>query len=121
MPPLESDKLRVRQVLINIIYNAVKFTDHGRISIKCYQEEQWIKIEISDTGIGIKKEDLDKLFNPFIQLENNLTRRFEGSGLGLSISKKIMDMLKGTILVSSVYNAGTTFTLIFPLRFTLTI
>jgi two-component system autoinducer 2 sensor kinase/phosphatase LuxQ len=74
-----------------------------------------VKVQVSDTGIGIKEEDLDKLFNPFIQLENNLTRRFEGSGLGLSISKKLIDMLQGTIGVKSKYGFGSTFTVNIPI------
>jgi len=109
-----SDKNRLRQIVINLVFNAVKFTDSGEIKIKCWQEIDLVKVEVTDTGIGIRKEDMDKLFNPFIQLENSLTRKFEGSGLGLSISKKIIDMLHGTITVRSEFGIGTTFILSFP-------
>jgi PAS domain S-box-containing protein len=118
-PPviIMSDKIRIRQVLINLIGNAVKFTAKGKVEIKCQKENNSIlKIEVIDTGIGIKNEDLDKLFNPFIQLENNLMRRFEGSGLGLSISKKIVDMLQGSISVDSEYGSGSTFRITLPLN-----
>ena len=105
-----SDKIRLRQIFINLIFNAVKFTESGEIKIRCWQENDQVKIEVADTGIGIRKEDMDKLFNPFIQLENSLTRKFEGSGLGLSISKKIIDMLHGTISVKSEFGTGSSFT-----------
>lgn len=113
---ITSDKLRLRQVLINLVYNAVKFTEKGMILIQCGRENGSLKLEVTDTGIGIREEDLDMLFNPFIQLENNLTRRFEGSGLGLSISKKIVDMLEGTIEVKSKYGSGSTFLITLPVK-----
>jgi PAS domain S-box-containing protein len=114
---INSDKMRVRQVLINLVYNAVKFTEKGQVEIKyALKDNSVLKIEVADTGIGIKEEDLDKLFNPFIQLENNLTRRFEGSGLGLSISKKIIDMLHGTLSVQSVYGSGSSFFITLPMN-----
>lgn len=111
-----SDKTRLRQVLINLIINAIKFTNQGVVQITCSKEADSVKVQVSDTGIGIKEEDLDKLFNPFIQLENNLTRRFEGSGLGLSISKKLIDLLHGSIKVKSKYGHGSTFTVTIPLK-----
>jgi PAS domain S-box-containing protein len=111
-----SDKIRIRQILINLIINAIKFTSAGVVQVICIKEANSVKVEVSDTGIGIKEEDIDKLFNPFIQLENNLTRKFEGSGLGLSISKKLIDMLHGTIEVKSKYGSGSTFTLNIPLN-----
>ncbi len=116
IPPVVSDKIRIRQVLINLIINAIKFTKQGVVQVSCSKEGNLVKVEVSDTGIGIKEEDIDKLFNPFIQLENNLTRRFEGSGLGLSISKKLIDMLHGTIEVKSKYGFGSTFTIKIPIN-----
>lgn len=109
-----SDKTRLRQVLINLIINAIKFTTQGMVQITCSKEADSVRVQVSDTGIGIKEEDLDKLFNPFIQLENNLTRRFEGSGLGLSISKKLIDLLRGTIEVKSSFGSGSNFTISIP-------
>jgi len=110
-----SDKQRVHQVLLNILNNAIKFTEKGCIRIDCHQDKDSVKVEISDTGIGIKEEDLNKLFNPFIQVDNELTRTHQGSGLGLSISKKLMELLDGTIEVKSEIGVGSTFTLTFPL------
>jgi signal transduction histidine kinase/HAMP domain-containing protein len=111
---IKSDRKRVHQIILNIVNNAVKFTEKGSIDIRCFTENGFCKVEIADTGIGIKTEDINLLFNPFVQLENNLTRKFEGSGLGLSISKKLMEMLKGDILVESEYGKGTRFILSFP-------
>jgi signal transduction histidine kinase len=111
---IKSDRKRVHQIILNIINNAVKFTDTGSVNIYCSRDDGYLRVEVSDTGIGIKDEDLDLLFNPFVQLENNLTRKFEGSGLGLSISKKLMEMLQGKISVESEYGKGTRFILLFP-------
>ncbi len=110
-----NDRQRTRQVILNLLNNAVKFTDKGSVNIKCYKDNDSLKIEVSDTGIGIKEENLGKLFNPFIQVENDLTRKHEGTGLGLSISKKLMDLLHGTISVKSEFGVGSTFTITLPL------
>lgn len=111
-----SDKQRFYQVLLNIIYNAVKFTAKGSISIDCYKDDDWMKVEISDTGIGIREEDLSSIFDHFIRIENDLTSELQqGTGLGLSISKKLIDLLHGTIFVKSEFGVGSTFTIILPL------
>ena len=112
---IKSDRKRVQQVILNIVNNAVKFTDKGFVGICCLREVGYIHIEISDTGIGIKKEDQNLLFNPFVQLENNMTRKFEGSGLGLSISKKLVQMLNGKITLKSEYGVGSCFVISLPL------
>jgi|GEM_PF-439929 len=109
-----SDKIRIRQILINLIINAIKFTNKGFVKVTCSEQTNSVKIDVSDTGIGIKEEDVDKLFSPFIQLENNLTRKYEGSGLGLSISKKLIDLLQGKIEVKSKYGLGSTFSVVIP-------
>jgi signal transduction histidine kinase len=111
-----SDKLRIQQVLINMVDNAIKFTEKGSVSIGCYKDKDSVKIEVSDTGIGIKEEDLSCIFNPFIQIDNKLTRKYEGSGLGLSISEKLMELLHGTINVKSEVGVGSTFTITLPLK-----
>jgi len=110
-----SDKLRVHQVILNLVNNAIKFTDKGSVTIECYKDDDFVKVAVSDTGIGIIEEDLDKLFNPFIQIESHLSRKHEGSGLGLSICQKLMKLLHGTISVKSEYGAGSTFTIALPL------
>jgi len=111
-----SDRQRVQQIFLNLVNNAVKFTDQGAVSIECFREPENLRIEVIDTGIGIEKENLDKLFSPFFQIEGNITRKNKGSGLGLSISKRMVELLKGTISVKSEYGQGSAFTVILPVR-----
>ncbi len=110
-----SDRQRVQQVLLNIIDNAIKFTEEGSVSIACFMNNDTIKLEVSDTGIGISEENLTGIFNPFIQIDNKLTRKYEGSGLGLSISEKFIELLNGKIEVKSEVDVGTTFIVTIPL------
>jgi len=114
--PFLSDKQRIHQVILNLLNNAVKFTNKGSVTIKCYKDNDSLKIEVSDTGIGIKEEDLSTLFNPFIQVVSDLSRRHEGTGLGLSISRRLMDLLHGKIQVKSEFGVGSTFTITLPLK-----
>ena len=114
---IESDKKRLKQIFINVINNAIKFTEKGSVTVTCRRRDNdFIVTEVSDTGIGIRKEDMGKLFNPFIQLENSFTRKFEGSGLGLSISKRLLDLLHGSITVKSEIRSGSTFTITLPVN-----
>ena len=85
---IKSDKKRINQIFINLVNNAVKYTEKGSVTITCCRGNHSVVTEVSDTGIGIREEDFEKIFNPFLQLENSLTHNFEGSGLGLSITKK---------------------------------
>jgi signal transduction histidine kinase len=96
--------------------NGVKFTEKGSVSITCYEESNSVNVDVNDTGIGIKAENLRKLFAPFIQIDNELTRKHQGTGLGLSICKKLMDLLYGTIKVKSEFGSGSTFSISLPLR-----
>lgn len=112
---LTSDERRVEQILINLLNNAVKFTDRGSVTIKCELTDKTVITKIIDTGIGISNENLDKLFKPFTQVENGISRVHEGTGLGLSISKKLAEKLGGTITVESESGVGSTFSLILPL------
>jgi CheY-like chemotaxis protein/HPt (histidine-containing phosphotransfer) domain-containing protein len=110
-----TDPLRLRQVLVNLIGNAVKFTEHGKVelgvSCGCSPEmSATLCFEVSDTGIGITRDQLTKLFQPFNQADETMTRRFGGSGLGLSISHRLTRLLGGTISASSEYRQGSTFT-----------
>ena len=111
-----SDKQRLYQILLNLVNNAIKFTDKGSVSIRCFRENQVINIEITDTGIGIENENLNKLFSPFFQVENPLIRTNKGSGLGLSICKKLAELLHGDISIKSEYGIGSTFTVSLPLK-----
>jgi signal transduction histidine kinase len=113
---IKSDSLRVQQILLNLLNNAIKFTEAGRINIKCFTTGNFVKIQIADTGIGIESEKIDQLFKPFVQLETGLTRGHEGTGLGLSICKKLTEMLHGTIGVDSKYGTGSTFTVSLPIN-----
>jgi signal transduction histidine kinase len=111
-----SDERRVGQILLNLINNAIKFTDKGFITIECKTTDKGIVTKVTDTGIGIKKEDVSKLFKPFSQIDTGLTRNHEGTGLGLSICQKLIEKLEGTITVESEIGVGSTFTVILPLE-----
>ena len=106
---ISSDRRRVGQVLMNLISNAVKFTPSGEVRVNCRLDGDWAVTSVTDTGIGIHKEDLGKLFIPFQQVESGLTRNYEGTGLGLSISKRLVVMLGGDIAVESEPGRGSTF------------
>jgi signal transduction histidine kinase len=113
---IRSDNIRVQQILLNLVNNAIKFTDTGNINISCFEMEDQIKIKIADTGMGIEKEKIDQLFKPFMQIDTGLTRKHEGTGLGLSICKKLTEMLNGKIEVESIYGSGCTFTISLPIK-----
>jgi signal transduction histidine kinase len=106
---VRADSRRVEQVLLNLLSNAIKFTEQGYIRIACSPKGDKVLISVTDTGIGIKQEDLDKLFRPFTQVETGLTRQYEGTGLGLSISKRLVTLMGGTIQVDSEPGRGSTF------------
>jgi signal transduction histidine kinase len=108
------DSRRVGQVLINLITNAIKFTEKGGVRVECSQEGEHVIIRVTDTGIGIAQEDMDKLFRPFSQIDTGLTRQYEGTGLGLSISKRLVELMGGTIQVKSEKGRGSTFSFTLP-------
>jgi PAS domain S-box-containing protein len=112
---ITSDNLRVQQILLNLVNNAIKFTEVGTISIRSFWDGKYVKILITDTGIGIESEKLEQLFKPFIQIDTGLTRKHEGTGLGLSICKKLTEMLNGKIEVESKYGTGSTFSVKLPI------
>ncbi len=114
------DPLRLRQILNNLVNNAVKFTESGEVSVTvdCIEEKNEIallKFEVKDTGIGIRQEELQNLFQPFNQADSTTTRKYGGTGLGLAICGKLVEMLNGNIGVASVLGEGSTFT--FEVRF----
>lgn len=115
---LIGDEIRIKQVLVNLLNNAVKYTKEGTVSLYVFGEEIKDKynvcVKIKDTGIGIKKDDLDKLFKGFQRLDLSKNRDVEGTGLGLVITKRILQQMGGDIKVESVYGKGTTFTVSFP-------
>ncbi|MFW5782107.1 MAG: PAS domain-containing sensor histidine kinase, partial [Candidatus Muiribacteriaceae bacterium] len=116
---VRGDEVRFEQVLINIIGNAVKFTEKGYIRVKADVNESldsvyFVNIQIEDTGMGIEPDKQEQIFDLFTQLDQSITRRFGGSGLGLSITKKIIDMMKGDISLESVPGEGSKFTVSIP-------
>ncbi|HEX2967262.1 MAG TPA: ATP-binding protein, partial [Syntrophorhabdaceae bacterium] len=113
---VRSDRRRVEQILLNLISNAVKFTEQGGITIECSSDNGSVIVSVTDTGMGIREEDLGKLFNAFQQVDSGITRRFDGTGLGLYICKKLLDLLGGTIWVTSTWGIGSTFSFTLPVR-----
>ena len=111
-----SDKRRVEQILLNLVSNALKFTAKGKVEVKAHKKDENIEVIVEDTGIGIKKEDFHKLFQPFVQLEYTITEK-AGTGLGLYLTKNLVQLLKGRIQMESKYGKGSTFTFILPIQY----
>jgi CheY-like chemotaxis protein len=111
---LYGDDIRLKQVLTNIFGNAVKYTEKGYVKLKVIYADGNLTFKIKDTGLGIRKEDLSKLFNTFQRVETEKNRSIVGTGLGLSISKSFIEMMGGRILVDSEYEQGSVFTVIIP-------
>ncbi|MCS6887557.1 MAG: ATP-binding protein [Chloroflexus sp.] len=115
---IETDSRRLRQVLINLLGNAAKFTEHGAIRLEVAAEQRngidGVRFAVIDTGIGIPREKQHKLFQPFSQIDESVTRRYQGTGLGLALTKQIVLALGGTIGVESDAGVGSTFTVWIP-------
>lgn len=111
---MESDPVKVRQIVLNLAGNAAKFTESGRIVIQQTSTAELVTIAVSDTGVGIRAEDLQKLFIAFSQIEDAQTKSREGTGLGLAITKELVLMLGGRIEVASKFGRGSTFTVHIP-------
>lgn len=115
-----ADVSRSRQVLLNLLSNACKFTEKGVITITIKREmaegREWIKFIVTDTGIGMNREYLEKLFQPFVQADSSISKKYGGTGLGLAISRKFCQMMGGDITVSSEPGQGSTFTMIIPVK-----
>lgn len=109
-----TDPGRLQQILTNLFSNATKFTKHGEIIIKATVESKRIIFTVSDTGMGMSTEHIQKLFTPFIQADATTTRKFGGTGLGLSICKKLVELLGGDIWVTSELGKGSTFSFCIP-------
>lgn len=108
------DEIRLRQILFNVVGNAIKFTEQGHVKIKAEINTYELKLEINDTGIGIAPEQQERIFEAFVQSEGQSTRKYGGTGLGLAITKRLTKMLGGTIELNSEVGKGSIFTFIFP-------
>jgi PAS domain S-box-containing protein len=122
-----SDRLRVEQVLLNLLNNAVKFTERGVVTLEARLVKGYIyhnhgtpqlvaRLCVTDTGIGIKPEDMEKIFQPFRQIDSGLTRQHDGTGLGLTICRRLADLLGGEISAKSTWGEGSVFTFVLPLN-----
>jgi len=113
-----ADKTKMRQALLNLMSNAGKFTKKGAITLDANRETHagvdWIRFNVTDTGIGMSLEQIDKLFQPFTQADSSTTRRYGGTGLGLALSLTLCEMMGGDIAVESTLGKGSTFTIKLP-------
>ena len=118
-PPAEpvsllTDAAKLRQVLLNVLANAVKFTERGEVALTAGRDGAWIVFRVRDTGIGIDADHLERIFDPFWQVEQPTTRRTTGTGLGLDVSRRLARLLGGDLTVESAVGEGSTFTLRLP-------
>jgi signal transduction histidine kinase len=113
--PFYTDREKLRQIILNLLGNAVKFTDHGEIKISACQRNGEFKIAVADTGIGIRKMDMTRIFDEFDRGRLSDDGSYRGTGLGLAIVKKLVDVLGGSIAVESEVERGSTFTVTLPL------
>jgi signal transduction histidine kinase len=115
IPPLHSDQEKIKQILMNLMSNAAKFTHEGSIMIRAMAQGATMVVSVADTGIGISPEAQEKVFEEFQQADSSTTREYGGTGLGLSISRSLARLLGGDLTVESQEGAGSTFILRIPL------
>ncbi|WP_047449495.1 ATP-binding protein [Alistipes sp. ZOR0009] len=113
---IKLDRLRLKQVLLNLVSNAIKFTHEGEVVVSAKERNGHLLLEVADTGIGIPETALTKIFDEFTQADGSVARQFGGTGLGLSISRKLVQQMGGNISVTSTENVGSTFTVEFPIE-----
>ena len=111
-----ADPTKLRQILINLLTNAIKFTDVGSVTLESRRVEDFVEIMVRDTGIGIARADHDRIFDTFWQVEQKSTRKVGGTGLGLSVSRRLARLMGGDITVESALGKGSTFALRLPLH-----
>src|SRR5262249_23583084 len=115
---MHADLTKVRQALLNLLSNACKFTDHGAITLTVEREtkdgQEWVLFHVTDSGIGMTPEQMSRLFQSFVQADAGTAKRFGGTGLGLTITRRFCQMMGGDATVTSTFGKGSTFTLRLP-------
>jgi signal transduction histidine kinase/DNA-binding response OmpR family regulator/HAMP domain-containing protein len=114
LPTLVTDIVKIRQIIVNLLSNAAKFTEKGEINIRVREHNGLISFSVKDSGIGIEKKNFNLVFEEFQQVDNSSTRKYKGTGLGLPIARKLARLLGGDLTVDSEYGKGSTFTLTIP-------
>lgn len=112
--PIQTDPVRVRQILINLVSNAIKFTERGSVTVHLERRAHFVEVSVCDTGIGMSSDQIEKIFEPFTQGDSSMTRRFGGTGLGLAISRQLSRLLGGDLTVQSELGKGSRFRLMLP-------
>jgi signal transduction histidine kinase len=116
LPPVWADPGRLREIMDNLLNNALKFTERGRVTVRAWTVDSRVIIEVEDTGIGVPVEQQARLFQPFVQLHSGPTHKYGGTGLGLSIARKLAELMHGSLAISSGgENQGSTLTLWLPI------
>ncbi|HEX2619884.1 MAG TPA: ATP-binding protein, partial [Phototrophicaceae bacterium] len=116
LPHLTIDPARIRQVLLNLLNNAARFTDHGSVTVRACQDDQELVFSVTDTGVGIAEDDLERVFKEFEQLDGTTRRRHGGAGLGLAICQRFVEMHRGRMWVTSQVGIGSTFYFNLPIK-----
>jgi signal transduction histidine kinase/CheY-like chemotaxis protein len=119
LPPIYSDESKISQILRNFISNALKYTERGevRVSARLTPQRDAVEFAVADTGIGIPEQDIERVFDEFVQIENPLQRRVKGTGLGLPLSRRLAELLGGTISVQSTLGEGSSFSVMIPMAY----
>ena len=117
LPPVYSDQEKVKQILLNLLSNAAKFTHQGQINLLVQQRDEILHLAVSDTGIGISADAMQRIFQEFQQADSSTTREYGGTGLGLAISQRLAQLLNGRLTAASTPGAGSTFTFSMPLTY----
>ncbi len=114
LPMFQTDTLKVKQIIVNMLSNAAKFTDQGSITVKTWFEKDMVYVSVKDMGIGIEPQNISRVFEEFQQIDSSHSRKYKGTGLGLPISRRLARLLGGDLVCESVYGEGSTFTLTVP-------
>ena len=115
IPPVRADQTRIRQVLLNLLSNSIKFTQKGMVTVRAIRRNSDVVVSVSDTGIGIREESKQKVFEEFNRLQGSSPGTTGGAGLGLAITKKLVELHGGRVEVVSTFGRGSTFTFTLPI------